>query len=130
MVNGKVTEQWYMHTSQKYEIEREELQAKIKQYRVELLNLKDIRHEKDHFFSAIRSFMKMQTLTPVLLRELIEKIEVHNIEGAGKNRTQRITIHYRFIGAIEIPAAPKHKNLKIDTRQGVAVEYLPNTATA
>lgn len=130
MVNGKVTEQWYMHMSQKYEVEREELQTKIKQYRMELLSLEDIRHEKDHFLSAIRSFMNMQTLTPVRLRELIEKIEVHNIEGTGKNRTQRITIHYRFIGTIEIPAAPKHKHFKLDTRQGVAAEYLPNTATA
>ena len=130
MVNGKVTEQWYMHMSQKYEIERGELQDKIKQFRMRLLNLEDIRHEKDHFVSAIRTFMKMQTLTPVLLRELIEKIEVYNIEGTGKNRTQRIKIHYRFIGALEIPAKPLQKFHKLDTRRGVAVEYIPNTVTA
>ncbi|MBO4861185.1 MAG: DUF4368 domain-containing protein [Clostridia bacterium] len=74
--------------------------------------------------------MEMQTLTPILLKELIEKIEVPNIEGTGKNRTQRITIHYRFIGALEIPESRHYKHLKLDTRQGVAVEYLPNTATA
>ena len=130
MANGKVTEQWYMHMSQKYEIERGELQDKIKQFRMRLLNLEDIRHEKDHFLSAIRTFMKMQTLTPVLLRELIEKIEVHNIEGTGKNRTQRIKIQYRFIGALEIPATPLQKFHKLNTRRGVAVEYLPNTVTA
>ena len=72
MVNGKITEQWYMHMSQKYELEREELQVKIKQYRVELLNLEDIHHEKDHFLHAIRTFMEMQSLTPLLLKELIE----------------------------------------------------------
>ncbi|MBQ7699974.1 MAG: DUF4368 domain-containing protein, partial [Clostridia bacterium] len=130
MVNGKVTEQWYMHMSQKYEIERGELQDKIKNYRIQLLGLEDIRHEKDHFLSAIRTFMRMQTLTPVLLRELVDKIEVHRIEGTGKNRTQRITIHYKFIGALEIPAGSKSANHKLDTRRGVAVEYLPNTVTA
>ena len=132
MANGTVTEQWYMHMSQKYEIERGELQDKIKQFRMRLLNLEDVRHEKDHFVSAIKTFMEMQTLTPVLLRELIEKIEVHNIEGTGKNRTQRITIHYRFMGVVQIPATTKQKqkNHKLDTRRGVAVEYLPNTATA
>ncbi len=130
MVNGKVTEQWYMHMSQKYEIERGELQDKIKQFRMRLLNLEDIRHEKDHFLSAIRTFMEMQTLTPVLLRELIEKIEVYNIEGTGKNRTQRIKIHYRFIGALEIPATPLQNFHKLNTRRGVAVEYLPHTVTA
>ena len=130
MVNGKVTEQRYMHMSQKYELERGELQDKIKNYRVELLGLEDVRHEKEHFLSAIRTFMRMQTLTPVLLRELIDKIEVHRIEGTGKNRTQQITIHYKFIGAPEIPAGPKNERLKLDTRRGVAVEYLPNTVTA
>ena len=95
-----------------------------------LLNLEDIRHEKDHFLSAIRTFMEMQTLTPVLLRELVDKIEVHRIEGSGKNRTQRITIHYKFIGELEIPEEPKHKNYKLDTRQGVSVEYLSGPVTA
>ena len=33
--------------------------------------------------------MEMKTLNPVILRELIEKIEVYQIEGTGKNRTQR-----------------------------------------
>ena len=98
MVNGKVTDQWYMHMSQKYELERSELQDKIKNYRVQLLGLEDVRHEKEHFLAAIRTFMRMQTLTPVLLRELIDKIEVHRIEGTGKNRTQRITIHYNYQG--------------------------------
>lgn len=44
--------------------------------------------------------------------------------------TQQITIHYKFIGAPEIPAGPKNEHLKLDTRRGVAVEYLPNTVTA
>ena len=119
-----------MHMSQKYELERGDLQDKIKRYRMELLNLEDVRHEKDHFLSAIRTFMKMQTLTPVLLRELIEKIKVYNIEGTGKNRTQRITIHYRFIGALETSATPVQKFHKLNTRRGVVVEYLPNTVSA
>lgn len=42
---------------------------------------------KDDFLRAIRKFMEMQTLTPIILRELIDKIEVFPVEGAGKNRT-------------------------------------------
>lgn len=55
-----------------------------------------------------------------ILQELIEKIEVHSIEGKGKNRTQKIIIHYRFIGVIENPI--KEKNIVLEARQGVAVE--------
>ncbi len=67
-------------------------------------------------------FMQMETLTPALLNELIEKIEVYSIEGKGKNRTQRIIIHYRFFGVIENPV--KDENIVLEARQGVAVEYL------
>ena len=66
--------------------------------------------------------MQMETLTPALLNELIEKIEVYSIEGKGKNRTQRIIIHYRFFGVIENPV--KEDNVVLEARQGVAVEYL------
>ena len=47
--------------------------------------------------------MEMKKLTAPLLRELIDKITVYETEGVGKNRSQRIIIHYKFIGYIEIP---------------------------
>ena len=71
---------------------------------------------------AIRKFMQMETLTPALLNELIEKIEVHSIEGKGKNKTQKIIIHYHFVGVIDNPV--KEENIILEARQGVAVEYL------
>ena len=58
--------------------------------------------------------MQMETLTPALLNELIEKIEVHSIEGKGKNRTQKIIIHYRFIGVIENPI--KEDNIVLEPK--------------
>lgn len=69
-------------------------------------------------------------LTAPLLRELIDHIDVFETEGTGKNRTQRIVICYRFVGYVEIPAAPRHPHYRADTRQGVAVEYLTEPKTA
>lgn len=34
---------------------------------------------------------------------LIDRIKVYEAEGTGKNRTQSIAIHYRFVGTIELP---------------------------
>lgn len=62
--------------------------------------------------------------------QLIDHIDVFETEGIGKNRTQRIVIYYRFVGYVEIPAAPRHPHYKADTRQGVAVEYLREPKTA
>lgn len=75
-------------------------------------------------------FTQMDYLTAPLLRDLIDHIDVFETEGIGKNRTQRIVIYYRFVGYVEIPAAPRHPHYKADTRQGVAVEYLTEPKTA
>ena len=69
--------------------------------------------------------MQMDELTAPLLRELIDHIEVYETQGIGKSRTQRIAIHYRFVGYIDIPAAPLTSHYISETRQGVAVEYIP-----
>ena len=70
--------------------------------------------------------MTMQKLAPTILQELIEKIEFFSIEGPGKNRTQRLVIHYRFVGCIDLPSiVPKH-TCKLNSLQEVAIEYLPS----
>ncbi len=120
-INGVVKEESFMQLSQKYETERDELKVKIKKYEEELSEIENLRTSKEQFTMAIRKFMQMETLTPALLKELIEKIEVHSIEGKGKNKTQRIVIHYRFVGVIENPT--KEENIVLEARQGVAVEY-------
>ena len=79
----------------------------------------------DSNLHAIRKFMEMQTLTAPLLRELIDHIDVYETEGTGKNRIQRIMIHYKFVGVIEIP--DDGDNYTADTRKGVAVEYVTNS---
>ena len=121
-INGIVNEESFMQLSQKYETERDELKLKIRQYQEELSEIENLRTSKEQFTFAVRKFMQMKTLTPALLNELIEKIEVHSIEGKGKNKTQKIIIHYRFIGVIENPI--KEENIVLEARQGVAVEYL------
>lgn len=107
-----------------------ELKAKISDLRQRLNDLGAMRKNKDNFLSAIRKFMEMETLTAPLLRELIDRIEVYETEGTGKNRTQRIVIHYRFVGYIELPEDKLNPPVKAETRQGVAVRYLTNHQTA
>ncbi len=74
--------------------------------------------------------MQMNTLTAPLLKELIEKIDVYEVKGTGKNRMQRIVIYYRFVGYIELPEATPSNNYKADTGKGVSVEYLPKPLSA
>lgn len=122
---GKVSDEWFMQLSHKYEVERLELKAKIKTLRQKLSECEQCERDLDTFTSAIRRFMRIDRLTAPLLRELIDHIEVYETQGVGKSRTQRIAIHYRFVGYIDIPAAPLTSHYISETRQGVAVEYIP-----
>ena len=108
--------------SQKYGVEREELKVKIQKLHEELDELNDKKSERVAFVEAIRRFIRMETITAPLLHELVDRIEVYETEGTGKNKTQRIVIYYRFVGNIEIPS--DEENLKLDMSQGMAVEYL------
>lgn len=54
--------------------------------------------------------MEMEKLTPVILKELVERIDVYHIQGLGKNRTQRIVIHYNFIGVLDVPVMDDKPN--------------------
>lgn len=125
-VSGKVTDEWFMQLSHKYEVERMELKSKIAALNERINNLGTMQQNKERFLGAIRRFMEMQNLTVPLLRELIDEITVYETEGVGKNRSQRIMIHYKFIGYIEIPECGS--NYKADTRKGVTVEYITHSA--
>lgn len=127
---GKVSDEWFMQLSHKYEVERMELKAKISELRSKLMQSDEQQKECENFTTAVRKFMQMEHLTAPLLRELIDHIDVFETQGVGKNRTQRIVIYYRFIGYIELPEVSHYNNYKADTRKGVAVEYVSKALTA
>lgn len=128
-VIGKVSDEWFVELSHKYEKERMDLKAKIADTRYRIEELKNNNSEYEKFISAIRRFMQMDNLTSPLLRELIDHIDIFETEGTGKSRTQRIVIYYRFIGYIELPDT-QVQNYTADTRKGVAVEYITERFTA
>ena len=120
-VNGKITDERFMQLSH-YDTEQSDLKKQILALRERLSGLDGMKTSKDNFIKSVRRFMEMQTLTPAMLHELIDKIEVYHIVGTGKARVQQIVIHYRFVGCVDIPDAPQVKHT-LDTRQGVCVTY-------
>lgn len=127
-VNVKVTDAWFMELSHKYEVERDELKKKILELSQQLAKINEVREGKEHFLSCVRSFSEMNEITPMILQELIERIEVHAVEGTGLNRTQEVIIHYKLIGELDMPE--NFDKIKVNTRKGVEVEYLRTTKTA
>ena len=59
-----------------------------------------------------------------VLSELINHIGVYEMQGTGKNKTQRLVIYCKFVGYLDIDPAQCHPNCTADIREGVAVEYV------
>ena len=125
-VSGKISEESFMEMSHKYELEKMELKSKISDIQARLANMGNQEKNHGHFVAAIRRFMEMDKLTAPLIRELIDHITVYETEGKGKNRSQRVVIHYRFIGILDYPQT--EPAYTADTRKGVAVKYVTKSA--
>ena len=118
-VSGKVTDEWFLQLSHKYEVESMDLKSKTARLRQQLAEADSAEQDQQRFLRAVRKFLEMDTLTASLLSELVEKIIIHETEGTGRNRTQRIEICYRFVGYLDIPEVPQRPIYQEHIRQGV-----------
>lgn len=125
-VCGKISDDRFAKMSVKYESEQKEVSSRIKELQTELESEKSKAVTSDMFMASVRKYTRARKLTPRMLNELIEKIEVHQAEKIDGKTVQRLTIHYNCIGAIEIPDLDKlpENNVSVHTRQGVDVHYV------
>ena len=124
-VSGKISDERFAKMSVKYEGEQKELSERIKSINKELEAEKSKAVTSDMFLTSVRKYTRMKKLTPVILNELIDKIEVFQAEKVNGKTIQRLKIHYNCIGAIDIPDLSKlpENNVQIHTRQGVDVNF-------
>lgn len=126
-VAGKLSDDRFAKMSRRYEDEQKELAEKIKKLRAELEKQSSRSMTTDMFISLIRKYTRARKLTPRMLNELIEKIEVFNAEKVDGVWEQRLRIHYNCVGEIEIPKVLPLPipDVTVNTRKGVLVNYAP-----
>ena len=79
---------------------------------------------KNRFTASEAVFLSLfGAITAPLIYKLIDHIDVYGAEGKGKNKTQRVVIHYNFVGYLEIPESGE-PYFTADTRQRVAIGYI------
>ena len=124
-VSGKISDDRFAKLSVKYESEQKEITARIKDLETEIDTEKSKAVTSDMFMASVRKYTRARKLTPRMLNELIEKIEVHQSEKIDGKTVQQLTIHYNCIGNIEIPDLEKlpENNVSVHTRQGVDVHF-------
>ena len=126
-VSGKLSDDRFAKMSRRYEDEQKELSEKIKKLRSEIEKQSSRSMTTDMFIGLVRKYTRARKLTPRMLNELIEKIEVFNAEKIDGVWVQRLRIHYNCVGTIEIPTVLPLPipEVSVNTRKGVVVNYAP-----
>ena len=77
----------------------------------------------DLFIDTVRKYTRARKLTPRMLTELIEYVEVYHAEKINGVHSQKIRIHYNCVGSIEIPEMLPEPEVLIQTRKGASISY-------
>lgn len=124
---GKISDERFKKLADKYEEEQSSIAERIAELKQKFDEATSRVANTDTFLAAVRKYTKIKKLTPRILAELIDHIEVHQAETVPGGQIQRIVIFYNCIGSIEIPEKVDIPlpQITMKTRQGVAVTYDP-----
>ena len=96
-----LTEKRFQMLSARFDSEQEELTAKIKELEKSAIADKEQLSSIEQFAEQISGYAGITELNFKIINQLIEKILVSEPVEVDGQKIQRLTIHYKFIGALE-----------------------------
>jgi DNA invertase Pin-like site-specific DNA recombinase len=87
-----------------YDSEQEKLEQDIITMQAELDGFTAENIKVDSFIKLVRKYTDFTELTTPMLNEFVEKLIIHEGNGKGAERIQKIDLHFNFIGSYATPA--------------------------
>lgn len=110
---GKLSAERFAKLSGNYEQEQTELKQLVEELHSIVAATEAQSVNVKSFLKIVKKYTEPTELTPELLHEFVEKIVVHAPDKSSGHRTQRIDVHYNFIG--EIGLSPEYKKFRQKT---------------
>ena len=101
MTRELLTEKRFQMLSARYDSEQEELSAKIKELEKSAIADREQLSSIEQFAEHISDYAGITELNFKIINQLIDKILVSEPVKTDGQKTQRLTIHYKFIEALE-----------------------------
>lgn len=108
-VMKKVSDERFEKLSSKYEVEQAGLKEAVNLLEQELAELEHKSANVDRFMSVVKRYTEIETLTPAIIHEFIDKIIIHEPESKRKYRQQKVEIVYNNVGMIGYPPSLEAK---------------------
>jgi len=105
-VNGKLSDTRFAQMSAEYEREQAELQTLNSQMQAELDEFNTDSEKAEGFIELVKRDTEFDELTTRMLNEFVDRIFIHkSVKNEWDERTQRVDIHFNFIGCFKMPIA-------------------------
>jgi len=105
-VNDKLSDERFLLLSTRYEAEQKHLKSAIALLTGQIEVSTEQSQNVDKFIRIVRKHTDVQELDSVILRELIEKIVIHERVRVDGKKHQQVDIHYNFIGVVDVSKLP------------------------
>ena len=102
-VCGRITDERFDFLAKSYEDEGNELKTKIQEFKNALASSVQDEKKLSKFLKVVKSYTKIEELTPEILNSFIEKIYIGETEKYDGRKMQEVEIIYKFVGAINLP---------------------------
>ena len=101
---GKMPESRYETLARQYSKEQNELNEEVDQIEAFLSEVEENRKSGKRFVNLMARYNDFDEITPFMVSEFIDRIEVHERDRKGSQRTtQKIDIYFNFIGNYSMP---------------------------
>lgn len=107
-VSGRVTNERFDFLAKSYEDESNDLKTKIQELKNALASSVQEEEKLSKFLKVVKSYTKIEELTPEILNSFIEKIYIGETEKYDGRKMQEVEIIYKFVGAINLPQYNSH----------------------
>ena len=103
-VLGKISDSRFATLSDQYEREQHDTTQEIDQLQADISTYKDAGVNADNFLKLASRYTEFTELTPAMLHEFVDRIEIHErAEKRVRSTSQQIDIHLNFIGTYAPP---------------------------
>ena len=107
-VSGRITDERFDFLAKSYEDEGNDLKTKIQELKNALASSVQEEEKLSKFLKVVKSYTKIEELTPEILNSFIEKIYIGETEKYDGRKMQEVEIIYKFVGAINLPQYNSH----------------------
>jgi hypothetical protein len=101
--SGKIPDKHFDRMFAEYDAEQTSLEAKIVEMQADIDRFAEDSQNVGKFLDLAKRYTEFTELTPQILNEFIERVDIHEKDKSGEKTTQTVDVFFNFIGNFNVP---------------------------